>query len=153
MIKEKGLVFNELICKPYYTNAVEVKLYDTHENMFLAVNEWNKKNKNKYTINNDFDALTLENLPNDIKKSEETEFLIFSTIFLSQKKLTYGILLHECGHATFNLFRNILRFNGKFNKINGTGDDEEEIFCYTQEGVFVNLLNMLHIKGIEINGR
>jgi hypothetical protein len=146
-MEKNGLLLCELICKPQYTNAIELYLYDSKENMYKGTHEWN--NKNKYSINNDFDAITLENLPNTIKTVENTEYQIFSTIFLNTEYLNQGIILHECGHATFILFRNILRFDGNFKRVNGSGDDEEEIFCYTQEEFFNKIIKILKKEKIE----
>jgi hypothetical protein len=150
MEKEEGLLVKELVHKPKYYNAVEVRLYDTSSNMFKAAKRWNKENKNKYALSNDYDAVTLENLPDDIRRIGGNQYCLFSTIFLCKEKLSYGILLHEFGHATFILFRNIHRFDCKFERVTGTGCDEEEFFCYTQEDFFKMFLNILKKKKIEI---
>lgn len=147
MSREEGCIFKKLVCKPNYLNAIEVRIFETEEQMYNNAKKWNLKNKNRYCLTDDYDAITLENLPNTTKDGH----LIFSTIFFHKNKLSYEILLHELGHATFVFFRNILRFDGKFKKINNSGDDEEEIFCYTQEGFFNNLLNLLNDNGISIN--
>jgi hypothetical protein len=147
---EEGLILCDIVYKPHYTNAVEVRLYDTAEHMFNAAEKWNKKRKDPYFLTNDYEAITLENSNNEFKKIGNVEYRVFSTIFLHKEKLSYSILLHEFGHATFILFRNIYRFDCKFEKISGTGDDEEEIFCYNQEAFFKHFLTILKKKKIEI---
>jgi hypothetical protein len=151
MSREEGLILSELICKPHYSNAVEVRIYDNDKNMYEAAQRWNKKHKNKYMFDDSFDALTLENSSNEIRKRDNKEYKIFATIFLNKNHLTYGVVAHEFIHATFSLFRSVLRFDCKFEQIEGTGDDEEEIFCYTVEGYINNLLKSLKKKGIELN--
>jgi hypothetical protein len=151
MDKEDGLLLKELVYKPRYANAVEVRLYDTQKNMYKGANEWNAEQGSKYHIDNDFEAVTLENNePFDTKKMNGTEYTIFTTVFLCKEKLSYHIILHEFGHATFNLFRTVYKFDCKFDRVRGTGFDEEEIFCYTQEAFFKMLLEILKKKSIDI---
>jgi hypothetical protein len=148
--KLQGLVLNDIITKPNYSNAIEVFLFSTEQDMYKAVDYWNEQRKNKYFLNYDFDALTVENLSNEIKKVGNEEYKIFATVFFNLKSLDYSIISHEFNHATFTFFREVLRFKGNFEKVRGTGDDEEEIFCYTQEGYIRSFLNLLKENNIEL---
>jgi hypothetical protein len=148
MEKENPLLLKEFLYRPNYYNAIEIRLYTNASAMFKGAKEWNKENGNHYSIHNDFDALALES--SDKISIKGQEYLVFSTLFFHQDKLNFGVISHELNHATFNLFRNVFNFSCKFNRVRGTGYDEEEMFCYIQEDFFKMFLNILKKRNIEL---